>query len=64
LEISLKGSSKLARFLNDEAVCEKDYSEFDAVAFVKKFFGDWEGVFVGDEMIDLESTVELISITR
>jgi hypothetical protein len=29
--------------------------EFDAGAFARHFMGDWEGVFVDEEMIDIEN---------
>ena len=43
---------ELKEFLEEDGALDDE--EFDASAFARHFMGDWEGVFVDDEIIDID----------
>lgn len=63
LECRFKKVKKLIALLEEDFVLnDGKWEELDADRFMRYYFGDWEGIFIGDEMVDLESEVTLLEI--
>jgi hypothetical protein len=63
LECRFKKVKKLIALLEEDFVLnDGKWEELDAGRFMRYYFGDWEGIFIGDEMVDFESEVTLLEI--
>jgi len=58
-----KAESVIALLEEDFVLDEGQWEQIDIDKFMRYYFGDWEGVFIGDEMVDLESKVSLLEVS-
>lgn len=61
---SFEGAKSVVAVLEDDFVLENgQWDALDVERFMRCYVGDWEGIFIDDEMIDLDSDVAMLSIT-
>ena len=59
LTISLHDEEQSKSFISEDMDIEEDLSDIDYLAFLRYYFGDWEGAYLNDELFDFEN--ELVS---
>jgi len=58
-----KAESVIELLEEDFVLDDGQWEQIDIDKFMRYYFGDWEGVFIGDEMVDLESKVSLLEVS-
>ena len=59
ITINLHGEEQAKSFIIEDMDIEEDLSDMDYLAFLRYYFGDWEGTYLNDELYDFEN--ELVS---
>ena len=59
ITINLHDEKQSKSFISEDMDIEEDFSDMDYLAFLRYYFGDWEGAYLNDELYDFEN--ELVS---